>query len=100
MDEYKVIWSDRSLKDLEGAYDLLAENSAQAASRTVEAILERVTQLEKFPESGPIELSLAHHKKAHRYLVSGHHKIIYRVEQQAVFIVRVFDTRQHPKKLR
>ncbi len=95
-----MIWSARSLKDLDRAYDLLAERSPQAANRTVEAVLARVTQLEKFPESGPEESGLSHRKKAHRYLVSDHHKIIYRIEKRSVLIVRVFDTRQNPKKLK
>ncbi len=100
MDDHKVIWSTRSLKDLDQAHDLLAEHSLQAANRTVETILERATQLEQFPESGPVEPSLAHRKKEHRYLVSGHHKIIYRIEKQKILIIRVFDTRQYPRKLR
>lgn len=100
MAEYKVIWSVRSLKDLDKAHDLLSEDSLSSANRTVETVLERVGQLEKFPKSGPVEQSLAHRKKEHRYLVSGHHKIIYRIEKQKVFIIRVFDTRQNPEKLK
>ena len=100
MDDHKVIWSARSLKDLDRAHDLLSEKSFQVANQTVENVLERVTQLEAFPESGPLEPSLAHRKKEHRYLVSGHYKIIYRIEKQQVLIVRVFDTRQNPEKLK
>lgn len=99
MDDHKVIWSSRSLNDLDRAHDLLSEQSLKAANQTVETILERVIQLEQFPESGQVELSLAHRKKEHRYLVSGHHKIIYRIEKRKILIVRVFDTRQNPSKL-
>ncbi len=99
MADHKVIWSSRSLKDLNSAYDLLVEKSPQAANRTVESVLEKVTQLEKFPESGPEEPSLSHRKKTYRYLVSAHLKIIYRIEKRFVLIVRVFDTRQDPKKM-
>ncbi len=100
MPDYKVIWSARSLKDLDKAHDFLGEFSTQTANQTITDILSRAEQLHQFPESGPIELSLAHRKKEHRYLISGHHKIIYRVEKQSIFIIRVFDTRQHPKKLK
>lgn len=99
MGDHKVIWSARSLKDLDQAHDLLAEHSLQAANQVVETILERVIQLEQFPESGPVEPSLAHRKKEHRYLVSGHHKIVYRIKNRKILIIRVFDTRQHPGKL-
>ena len=100
MDDRKVIWSARSLKDLDRAHDLLIEHSVKAANQTSETILERVGQLQQFPESGPVELSLAHRKKEHRYLVSGHHKIVYRTEKQQILVVRVFDTRQKPGKLK
>jgi len=100
MEDLRVIWSARSLKDLDSAYDLLAEHSRQAANLIVETILERVAQIEKFPESGPLEPSLIHRKNEHRYLLSGHHKIIYRIEKQTVLIIRVFDTRQNPNKLK
>ena len=100
MGNHKVVWSARSLKDLDQAHDLLAEKSLKASSKTVETVLQRVIQLEQFPESGPIEPSLAHRKQEHRYLVSGHHKIVYRIEKQQILIVRVFDTRQNPEKLK
>ena len=100
MADHKVIWSVRSLRDLDKAHDLLSEDSLPSANRTVETVLERVDQLEQFSKSGPVEPSLAHRKKEHRYLVCGHYKIIYRIEKQKVFIIRVFDTRQNPKKLK
>jgi toxin ParE1/3/4 len=99
MVDHKVIWSARSLHDLDRSFDIIAEKSLQSANRAVHAVLEKVTQLEKFPESGPLEPSLTHRKKAYRYLVCNHHKIIYRIEQRTVFIVRLFDTRQHPNKI-
>lgn len=100
MDDHKVIWSNRSLHDLDNAYELLAQKSHSTAKRLVENIIDRISQLKQIPESGPLESSLSHHRKAHRYLICGHHKIIYRIEKQAILIVRVFDTRQNPNKLR
>ena len=100
MVEFKVIWSERSLQDLERLHDLLSDASLNSANKTVQAILNRVTQLRQFPKSGPTEPSLTHLKKEHRYLVCGHHKIIYMIQPKAVFIVRVFDTRMHPDKLK
>ncbi len=99
MADFKVVWSDRSLIDLKSAYNFLSENSTQAATKTVQSILDRVAQLESFPKSGPIEQSLKRQKKEHRYLVEGNHKIVYRLEKRRILIVRVFDARQHPRKL-
>ncbi len=50
----------------------------------------------QFPLSGSEEPLMADH----RYLVEGNYKIIYRVETKTVFIVRVFDARQAPEKLK
>jgi hypothetical protein len=41
MNDYKVTWSARSLKDLDQAHDLLAQHSLEAANRTIEFVLER-----------------------------------------------------------
>lgn len=82
MVDHKVTWSASSLRDLKQAHQLLAEQSKKAADQIVRQLLDRVIQLEKFPNSGPLEPNLAHRKKAHRYLVSGHYKIVHRVEQK------------------
>ena len=99
MTSHKVIWSDKSLNDLELAYDFLAEKSQIAANQMIDEVFERVTQLEHYPLSGPVESLLSHLKKEYRYLVSGHFKIIYRIEPGSVFIVRFFDTRQDPDNM-
>ena len=100
MTDKKVIWSENSLNDLENIHNLLSQNSDQAAKKTIASLLNRVGQLEAFPKSGPIEQSLSHKKKKHRYLVEGNNKIVYRLEKQNIFIVRVFDARQNPEKLK
>jgi len=100
MDKHKLIWSVRSFSDLDRAHALLAKHSFEAANDTIDHIITRAAQLLEFPKSGPIEQSLLHRKKEHRYLVCGHHKLIYRIEKRTILIVRVFDTRQRPSKLK
>ena len=53
MKRAQVIWSNEALVDLEIIYDFLAQKSRQAAKHVVENIIEKVAQLENFPESGP-----------------------------------------------
>ncbi|MEQ9232148.1 MAG: type II toxin-antitoxin system RelE/ParE family toxin, partial [Cyclobacteriaceae bacterium] len=67
----------------------------KAAVKSVKAILARTRQLREFPESGAIA-----EVDDHRFLVEGHYKIYYRRNDQEVFIVAVFDTRQNPSSLK
>jgi len=100
MSEYKLIWSDKALYDLEDAYDLMAEKSTESAGKTIGFILEKVDQLLDFPESGPEEPRLTNRKESYRYLVKGHHKIIYKIDRSKVLIIRVFDTCKDPGKMK
>ena len=96
----KIVWSDKSLYDLEDAYDLITEKSITAANQTVESIINNADLLINFPKSGAIEPRLLDRKKEYRYLVQKHHKIIYRIEDLKVLIVRVFDTRKSPDNMK
>jgi toxin ParE1/3/4 len=98
----KLIWSKEALYDLEAIFDFIAEKSVQAAPRVVERIIAKATQLESFPESGPVEQSSKNRKMESRYLVEGHYKIIYDYSpiQRKVSVVTVFDTRYDPEKMR
>ena len=87
MDKYKLIWSDRAFYDLEDAFELLSKKSIEAASNTIEQLLIKADQLIKLPKSGPVELRLKNRKEEYRYLVKGHHKIIYRIQGLSVIIV-------------
>ena len=51
---------------------------------------------------GQIDPLLQKHKLDYRYLVEGKYKIIYSLEYESevIYIHRVFDTRQNPKKLK
>jgi len=49
-------------------------------------------------EIGAVDGDFAHLKYEYRKLISHHCKITYRAGRTKIFIVRVFDTRQHPDK--
>jgi toxin ParE1/3/4 len=97
-----VIWSKEALDDLEAIFDFIAEKSTTAATRMIERIIAKSTQLESFPESGPREQSPKNKNMESRYLVEGNYKIIYDYSptQHAVFVITVFDTRYDPEKIR
>ena len=50
--DYQIIWSPRSLENLEELIVLIAEQNPVAASQFGEKILHRVSQLQNFPRLG------------------------------------------------
>ena len=45
------------------------------------------------------EESLSDLGKGHRYIIRGNYKIIYKIQNQKMYITDVFDTRQNPEKI-
>lgn len=97
----KIIWSDTALKQLEDLYDYYKLNaSVQVAIKMSKTIVEASLQLGKAPLIGTKEPLLQDRKFEYRYIVvKKSYKLIYRIENQIVFIISVFDCRQNPNKL-
>lgn len=86
--------------DLDDIYDFLADKSQQTAQRIVENIVGRARQLETFPESGARQEFLSNQHKQYLYLIEGNYKVIYRIEEQVIYIIQIFDSRQDPNKMK
>lgn len=99
--QVNITWTNPSLEDLQAVFDFYAAHSSTLADRIVSRIVDRVDLLKKgFLEIGQIEPLLAEHPGKPRYLLEGHHKIIYRIiDPQHVLILTVFDVRQDPNRL-
>ena len=97
----EIIWTDKSVLDLEQIFIFLSAKSVAAAQKEIERIYLKISLLEKgFTKIGQQELLLKGNKKEYRYLVSGNYKIIYSRTVTGIYIQTIFDTRQNPKKLR
>ncbi len=96
----KVIWAQTALTELRNIYDHYLENvSYQMAENIRVSVLESARQIGINPMSGISETRFSEGLFVYRSVVRGHYKIIYRIENDVVNIVDVFDTRQHPSKL-
>jgi toxin ParE1/3/4 len=96
----EIIWTIRSKNDLKQIYtQLCTQIPEQKAFEVVQRIIDRVEQLSEMPEMGQREPLLTKLKKVYRRLVEGNYKIIYNVADDTIYINRIFDTRQNPKKL-
>ncbi|MGO3182491.1 MAG: type II toxin-antitoxin system RelE/ParE family toxin [Aequorivita sp.] len=99
----QTYWTHRANKDLK---KIFAFNKViydvEMAKEIAHKIRERTLILENpeynFEQIGSIDESFSHLKFTYRKLIEGYCKITYRVGKSKIYIVRVFDTRQHPSK--
>lgn len=95
-----IEWTFEAKKDLKKIYKFYTKNfSKELAQKIKNQVLNKVKTLELGTELGQEEELLKQLKQEHRYLLSNHNKIIYKVENKTAYITHVFDTRQDPEKL-
>lgn len=94
----EIIWTKKSLKDLQNIYDFIALESESGAKKVVSSILDTEEVISSHPNVGQVEKTIKL-KRTYRYIVEGHCKVIYRVGKSKIYINKVFDTRQHPDKI-
>ena len=87
-----------SLKQLYNYYK--QEASKQTADKISTEIIQHIKLLQSQPNLGQVEENLIALNLEHRYLIKRHYKIIYRATQKAIYITDIFDTRQHPTKMK
>ena len=99
----KVVLTDQSLERLEKSLSFYLEELQIPKVKVVEIknkLLDRARKLAKQPYKGQIEPYLANLKQGHRRLIEGNFKIVYRVENDVVYIVDFFDSRVNPNKMK
>jgi len=99
----EIIWTKRALSDLRKAYDFNTEIYGEAKSfAIVQRIISKVELLQdlRFEKIGLIDEDFQHLNYEYRKITLGYLKVNYRVgfDNTRVYINRIFDTRQNPKK--
>ena len=98
--DYKVLWSSKSEADIQSIYDYYLQFNEVAAIKMATAFRTKALLLKKNPYIASVEPSLTGFPKKYRSLITKRkYKLIYTVENDHVFIVRVWDCRQNPEKL-
>jgi len=93
----RLIYTDHALESLERSLSYIASKySPRKALKVRDKLFARAATLLAYPESGQVEEYLSELELGHRRLIEGHHKIIYRLEQEDIIITDIFDTRQDP----
>ena len=103
MECFKIIWSKRSLNDIETIILFYESANVSTSIKTrVELLISEVDRLAQFPFLGQKELYLEEENGDFRYVHHEHLKAIYAVHksESAIEIIAVFDVRQNPDKLK
>jgi plasmid stabilization system protein ParE len=98
----KLIYTPEATEALKCIYEFLLLKSSRAAAVIHNEILDEIDRLLSFPEMVPVELSLENRSGLiYRSLVVRRiYKVIYRIEEQRIYIVYIWDCRQNPARLR
>ena len=88
----KIIWSPLAIERVSEIGQYIAQDNPTAAESWIEAIFDKVGQLEFMPEVGRIVPEI--HQNDFRELLYGNYRIIYRVGGEQVSILTVRHGRQ------
>lgn len=89
----KIQWTANALADLVRLHDFLAAVNPDAAARAIQSLTDAPTRLVGHPRLGE-KLEEFHPREVRRILV-GSYEIRYEITEGAIFIVRVWHTREH-----
>ena len=99
----KLVWSNTAKTQLKKIYHFYLEIAGEKVSKSIRnKLIEKPKSLIDYPELGQVEENPAVAGREFRYLVEGHHKIVYKAydDQNVILIAAVFDTRQNPSSLK
>lgn len=89
----KLRWTSKALSDLERLHDFLSRKDAQAASRTIAALVAAPDSLLTNPQIGERlhEFGL---REVRRILVK-HYEIRYEIKGSLIYILRIWHTKEY-----
>lgn len=94
----KVQWTKKALSELIVIIKYIKKDSPQNAIMVFEKVHDLADSLTLFPEKFPLLSNIG--RTNVRFLTLWNMKIIYVISEKTITITRVFNTRQHPKKLK
>lgn len=97
MAEFKIIWSSTAKLELRKIHDYLKfeKKTPQGAKAVTQDILKASREI-IFPK----QYQKDEVNPKYRRIVIRHYKIVYEEENGKILILRIFDTRQNPEKLK
>ena len=94
----KIEWSELARIDLRSIYEYISNDSAFYAQRLIDKIAGRINQLDNFPQSGRIVSEF--NNEMIRELIEGSYRIVYYINDDRVYISRIYHSAMILKNLR
>ena len=95
-----VIWDREARQSLKEIYNYIKKDSPPNARSVRKELLKLAGSLGNFPEKYPREPFLEDEMENFRSVVKWSWKIIYEVTDDAIIILMIFHTSQHPDKIK
>jgi addiction module RelE/StbE family toxin len=93
--QYQVIWTPTAERDLIDILEYIATDSVSTAKKVAKDIEEKAETLDSFPERGRIVPELQNIGiVGYRELIVKRWRLVYRTEQQNVYVLAVLDSRR------
>ena len=89
-----VVWSANAIESIQNSYNYIYLQSPKNADLVVETLFDLGDKLNLFPEKNPIEPLF--NLKGIRFFPKWNFKIVYRIEENRIYILDVFSTSQNP----
>jgi len=94
----QVIWSPLSERDFENILEYLSVNwEVNVAARFIDIVDELIDQIVLNPRQFPV---IQKRYKIRKCVITKHNTLYYRESKNCIDILRIYDNRQDPKKLR
>ncbi len=94
----KIVWHNKASNDLNLNIKYIAEKSPQNALIVLDEILNLVNSLILFPKKYPKEFVFNNDNV--RFVTRWLFKIIYRVDSDIIYTLRIFNINQNPKGIK
>ncbi len=95
-----VRWSPKAEQRLDGIYDYIAGDSVSAARYVKKTLIQLGGSLDHFPEKYSREEYLDMLPGNYRSVSKWRYKLIYEVTDEYVNILTIFNTSQHPSRIK
>lgn len=96
-----LVFTEPALESLQECLDFFPPDvPREKVNQIRDRILDKAEQLIKNPYLGQVEVQLQHLGLSHRRVISGHYKVIYRIQDEIIFVTDIFDNRQDSDKVK
>ncbi len=92
---FRVLWTETAIRDLESLVSYIARDAPINADKVLAQVQARAESLHTVPECGRHVPELLRHGLAiWRELIVKPYRILYRIEEQTVYVLAVLDSRR------